>query len=211
MSPSLVADSAANEASSLLPLAPDTPDNENDENTTNSPQMIVFTVGNVSDDESPVLLRHDSEFSVSSTYQDSSPNDLSVVQGAILLTAECLGTGLLALPGDIHVLGFYGGMAFLILQFPINFAAGTLLSLSASFVEEKQRVEDRLFQAALAAEEQSSTPSTQADYRALNQLTAESAFTIQTTQTDHAHLHHDTVSKEKMPRRGQWWQLLDRG
>ena len=156
--------------------------------------MVVFTVGDTSGNEDPVLLRHDSEFSVSSTYQDSSPNDLSVYQGAILLTAECLGTGLLALPGDIHELGFTVGMTFLLLQFPINFAAGTLLSFSAQYVEEKQRVEDRLFQAALATRDDDDDDNAQADYRALNELTAESAFTIQTTETAHTHLHHDTAT-----------------
>jgi hypothetical protein len=39
------------------------------------------------------LIRHDSEFSVTSKYNYKSSNDLNVWQGAALLTADCLGTG----------------------------------------------------------------------------------------------------------------------
>lgn len=113
----------------------------------------------------------------------------------ILLTAECLGTGLLALPGDIHILGFWPGILFLLCNIPINLTAGTLLSASASFVEDKQRVEDRLFQAALHADTWD-PDAAQQDYQALNTLTAESTFTIETTgnSTVHTHLHHDTAT-----------------
>ena len=52
-----------------------------------------------------MLARHDSLFSVTSQYEDPSDNDLNAWQGAALLTADCMGTGLLALPEDIKVLG----------------------------------------------------------------------------------------------------------
>ena len=175
----------AEETSSLLPTTPTTED-----------RVVVVEFGRAADNDddngpsaAPVLLRHDSEFSVGTAYHDGSPNDLTALQGAVLLTAECLGTGLLALPGDVHVLGFYRGLFFLLLNIPINLAAGTILSATASMVEERQKVEDRLFQAALNQE----WDEAQQDYQQLNELTAESAFTVQTTQTQHTHLHHDTV------------------
>eukprot|EP00977_Amphora_coffeiformis_P023612 scaffold13793_cov165-Amphora_coffeaeformis.AAC.4 len=155
----------------------------------------IVAFGPSSEDEPAVLLRHDSDFSVGSSYHDGSPNDLAVWQGATLLTAECLGTGLLALPGGIQVLGFWPGILFLIINIPINLAAGTLLSASASFVEDRQKMEDRLFQAALNADTWD-PDAAQQDYRALNELTAESAFTVDTAagNTVHTHLHHDTAT-----------------
>ena len=71
------------------------------------------------------------------SYSDHSPNDLTVVSGAALIMADCLGTGILALPADIHVLGLGVGLAFLILNLPINLYAGTILSRSATWVEER--------------------------------------------------------------------------
>ena len=67
-----------------------------------------------------MLRRHDSMFSVDSNYHDPSSNDLTVLQGAALLTADCLGVGLLALPEDVKVLGRWLGIGFLILNLPIN-------------------------------------------------------------------------------------------
>lgn len=145
----------------------------------------------------PLLLRHDSEFSVGSAYEDGSPNDLTVTQGATLLTADCLGVGLLALPGNLKVLGWGPGLFFLLLNLPLNLFAGTLLAASAAFVEERQKVEDRLFTAVLQEEEDllffSGTNGT-TDYQALNSRTATSHVTIETTGTAHTHLHHDTAT-----------------
>ena len=45
------------------------------------------------------------------SYSDHSPNDLTIVSGAALIMADCLGTGILALPADIHVLGLGVGPA----------------------------------------------------------------------------------------------------
>lgn len=71
------------------------------------------------------------------SYSDHSPNDLTVVSGAALIMADCLGTGILALPADIHVLGLGVGLTFLILNLPINLYAGTILSRSATWVEDR--------------------------------------------------------------------------
>lgn len=142
-------------------------------------------------DGAPVLLRHDSDFSVGTDYHDGSPNDMNALQAATLLTAECLGTGLLALPGDIQVLGFWPGMLFLVMNIPINLAAGTILCMSASIVEERQKVENRLFRAVVQSDWDEGAAQ---DYQALNALTAQSAFTIETTATAHTQLHHDTAT-----------------
>ena len=67
-----------------------------------------------------------------------STNDLNPYQGVALLTADCLGTGILALPAVVVVLGRSFGLAFLILQLPINLYAGTILCHSADVVEQRQ-------------------------------------------------------------------------
>ena len=60
---------------------------------------------------------------------------LGMWQGVALLTADCLGVGILALPEDIHVLGRAFGLLFLLLQLPINYYAGYILAWTASQVE----------------------------------------------------------------------------
>lgn len=72
----------------------------------------------------------------SSNYIDPSSNDLTLLTGALLLTADCMGTGILALPGDVQTLGQTFGIIFLIINLPINLYAGTILSRCALFVEE---------------------------------------------------------------------------
>ncbi len=74
--------------------------------------------------------------SSSSSYQDPSNNDLTLITGALLLTADCMGTGILALPGDINTLGQTFGIVFVVLNLPVNLYAGTILSQCALFVEE---------------------------------------------------------------------------
>lgn len=76
---------------------------------------------------------------------ESQPHDatsslLGVYSAAALLTADILGTGLLALPQDVQVLGTLPGLLFLVACLPLNWWAGQLLSHSASFVE--QRIDD---------------------------------------------------------------------
>lgn len=73
----------------------------------------------------------------STVYQDASTNDLTILTSALLLTADCMGTGILALPADVQTLGQGFGLAFLIFNLPVNLYAGTILSWSALFVEEK--------------------------------------------------------------------------
>ena len=90
-----------------------------------------------------VLRKHDSVFSVSDDFQYDSTNDLKVLNGAALLCADCLGTGLLALPHDIKVLGTVLGLSFLVLNLPINLYAGTILSDAARYVEMKQARENQ--------------------------------------------------------------------
>ena len=72
----------------------------------------------------------------SASYEDPSSNDLTLVTGALLLTADCMGTGILALPADVQTLGQTFGLIFLLLNLPVNLYAGTILSKSALFVEE---------------------------------------------------------------------------
>jgi hypothetical protein len=57
-------------------------------------------------------------------------------QGIALLTADCMGVGVLGLPNDIKVLGWVVGIAFLVGNLPINYYAGNLLSLLALDVEQ---------------------------------------------------------------------------
>jgi hypothetical protein len=144
----------------------------------------------------PVLFRHDSEFSVGSNYEYSSPNNLSVWQGAALLTADCLGTGILALPGDIQVLGYGLGLGFLIANLPINFFAGTILSHVATHVEDRQRVENRLYQESVSGSllGEGGDIATNESINADTMNSKESVFTFNTQQTQHTQLHHDTAT-----------------
>lgn len=64
---------------------------------------------------------------------------LTMRQAAALLTADCLGTGLLALPQNVWVLGRTVGLGFLVLNLPVNWYAGALLSRAALHVEEAQQ------------------------------------------------------------------------
>lgn len=57
-------------------------------------------------------------------------------QGVALLTADCLGVGVLALPHDVKLLGWGLGLGFLIANFPINFFAGNLLSIISLDIED---------------------------------------------------------------------------
>jgi hypothetical protein len=146
--------------------------------------------------EGPVLFRHDSEFSVGSNYEYSSPNNLKVWQGAALLTADCLGTGILALPGDINVLGFGFGIGFLIANLPINLFAGTILSHAATHVEERQGVANRIYHESLS-DTLLGEGGDSSNFEAINANTTtskESMFTFNTQQTQHTQLHHDTAT-----------------
>ena len=69
-----------------------------------------------------------------SSYVDPSSNDLTIWPGAALIVADCMGTGILALPNDLKVLGIFG-LVFLVINLPINFYAGDLLHKAASTAE----------------------------------------------------------------------------
>lgn len=60
---------------------------------------------------------------------------LNLWQGVALLTADCLGVGVLALPYDAYKLGWSFGLSFLIINFPINYVAGNYLSVIALDLE----------------------------------------------------------------------------
>ena len=60
---------------------------------------------------------------------------LSVYSAAALLTADCMGTGILALPGNMNILSVWGYI-FLLLNLPINYYAGKLLSHVAFSIEQ---------------------------------------------------------------------------
>lgn len=62
-------------------------------------------------------------------------NKLKLWQGVALLTADCLGVGVLALPYDAHKLGWTFGISFLVANFPINYVAGNYLSAIAMDIE----------------------------------------------------------------------------
>jgi amino acid permease len=92
-----------------------------------------------------VDVEDDAASDTSSNHQEilsTHDTDLSMLQAATLLTADCLGTGLLALPQDIKVLGNIVGLSFLILNLPISWYAGSILSHVASLVEGIKRATD---------------------------------------------------------------------
>lgn len=156
-----------------------------------------------------MMIRHDSEFSIDSNYDAPSSSSkeedekdgrectfrLNPWQGAVLLTAECLGTGLLALPGNISTLGSAFGFFFLLLQLPVSLYAGTIFHWTATLVEQQQDWENRLYQEALqqgkirkpvATKEFSTSTTVQpphddansTDYREINQNTVSSILSL---------------------------------
>eukprot|EP00551_Chaetoceros_affinis_P009359 CAMPEP_0203664834 /NCGR_PEP_ID=MMETSP0090-20130426/2171_1 /ASSEMBLY_ACC=CAM_ASM_001088 /TAXON_ID=426623 /ORGANISM="Chaetoceros affinis, Strain CCMP159" /LENGTH=545 /DNA_ID=CAMNT_0050528211 /DNA_START=27 /DNA_END=1661 /DNA_ORIENTATION=+ len=81
---------------------------------------------------------NDSTTSSSSSYVDPSTNDLTTITGAALIVADCMGTGILALPNNINVtLGRNFGLFFLILNVLVNLYAGTILCSVALVVEKR--------------------------------------------------------------------------
>jgi len=61
--------------------------------------------------------------------------NLSVLATASLLVADVVGTGILALPGEVAVIGG-GGLLFLVLQFPLNMYIGSLLNAAADRTDQ---------------------------------------------------------------------------
>jgi hypothetical protein len=131
------------------------------------------------------------EFSVNTEYSvgEADVPRLNVWQGAALLTADCLGTGLLALPADVKVLGWTLGLGFLLANLPINFYAGTIFHKVASAVESKQGAENIIYQQSVSGGAISPFDMRQVDddsedetrnYAQLNQNTASSILSILT-------------------------------
>lgn len=77
----------------------------------------------------------------SNQHEDSytSSNDLTMWPGAALIVADCMGTGVLALPNDLKVLGGFG-LFFLIMNLPINYYAGDILHKAATSVERRLKL-----------------------------------------------------------------------
>jgi len=69
-------------------------------------------------------------------YIDPSSNDLTIWPGAALIVADCMGTGILALPNNMKVLGV-SGFVFLVINLPINYYAGDILHKAAVSVERR--------------------------------------------------------------------------
>ena len=103
----------------MMPRASLTPENDesSSNNTTNTIQSLSIQAGinNNEDDEEE--------------YQDLSTNDLSMFTGAVLLTADCMGTGILALPADVQLLGRGWGIVFLLFNLLINLYAGGYIQM----------------------------------------------------------------------------------
>jgi amino acid permease len=160
--------------------------------------------------ERPFLLHRDSDFSVDSDYDvdvggEKDYKYLNAWQGAALLTADCLGTGLLALPHDIEILGKLLGLGFLVLNLPINYYAGVIFHKTATYVENRQAIENRVY--AQSRQESADSYTREVDpsiggrnrgYEAINQSTVNSTdtnFTFDTAiLTHHTQIHHDTAT-----------------
>lgn len=113
----------------LMPRIPRANDSNAMNNCDEYPPSSTCTDQNGSDDDD----KHGENHQIR-----SSANDLNLYHGVALLTADCLGTGILALPSVVMVLGRSFGLAFLILQLPINLYAGTILCYSADIVEQRK-------------------------------------------------------------------------
>jgi amino acid permease len=109
-------------------------------NHTTTSSVRTVPTSNIKDDDG-VVMSSPSKQQRSATNENrnkAAVPDLNVWQGACLLVADQMGTGLLALPHDITVLGVGFGLGFLVANLPINLYAGTILCGSAEYVEKEQ-------------------------------------------------------------------------
>jgi hypothetical protein len=97
---------------------------------------------------SSTVSQHDGVRDKDDTVINSTPDHelLVVWQGIALLTADCMGVGVLGLPNDIKTLGYAAGFAFLLGNFPINFYAGNLLSILALDLERQHEHQQQMHQ-----------------------------------------------------------------
>jgi len=154
------------------------------------------------------LRRRDSTFSAATDYKYASRNDLAFWQGVALLTADCLGTGVLALPGNMKVLGWSFGLSFLVLNVPINLYAGTILSNAAGYVERKQKAENKQFkslvqmdgldddflEAAVMTEQEGLFSASSLNYNATASGSNDDDLLDPDKIQNHHLLHHDTAT-----------------
>lgn len=78
------------------------------------------------------LLGDEVDVSVDGDYEpDDEPGQYGVMGGAILLIADSVGTGVLALPGDARRLGLAGYWMALAATYMLNISAGSLLNVAA--------------------------------------------------------------------------------
>lgn len=95
------------------------------------------------DDRSPVpATSTGTSITGRSGVHETAPPKLLYWQGVALLTADCVGVGILALPHGVRVLGYGIGLTFLILNLPINYFAGDLLSVMALQLEGGAKATD---------------------------------------------------------------------
>ena len=80
----------------------------------------------------------ESTCSGASMVSDDSHGRLGVVSTALLLVADCVGTGVLGLPAEVDLLGPLG-LLFLALQIPVNAYVGGLLNAAATRVDDGTR------------------------------------------------------------------------
>ncbi|KAG7345355.1 transmembrane amino acid transporter [Nitzschia inconspicua] len=96
----------------------------------------------------PIAVHNGNEHDVRTGVDDHSDvanEELLVVwQGIALLTADCMGVGVLGLPNDIKSLGYVAGFTFLLGNFPINYYAGNLLSVLALDLEHQHKEQHRI-------------------------------------------------------------------
>ena len=189
------------ETTPLLQLFEPTPDDYQEPPTQDEPDL--------EDDHAfPVLMHRDSDFTIGSAYSDEDVhNDLSMWRGSLLITAEMMGTGLLALPFAIHTLGTVWGIGFLILNLPINWYAGWILHQTAAFVERQQAKENAQFSlerlhlgglTTTTSTTNSNHTNNSNNHMAMNQNTMTSVMTNLSMEysvyTHHTQIHHDTAT-----------------
>jgi hypothetical protein len=112
-------------------------DNNNEPDATSTVAAAVgATTSNLHDDDDEEEEEEEETLEIISSHD----MDLSMLQAATLLTADCMGTGLLALPQDIQVLGVTYGFMALIVNLPVAWYAGFLLSQTAIRVEQQGKL-----------------------------------------------------------------------
>jgi len=104
---------------------------------TSAPAETSFSTSSSDANHSSTVEPGESDDGANDIVQQSQQQEKLVVwQGIALLTADCMGVGILGLPNDMKVLGWAIGLSFLVLNCPINYYAGNLLSILALEIEQ---------------------------------------------------------------------------